>query len=152
MRTILTIREQKKVVPSHEYIMHKWSTRGYGSSRIVDHTGATVARAGGCGYDRWGAALGNYIKHRFPFALDALARKTAKGRAGLGGYVPCPQFYGLSYNRQTGRAGIDGATGSSCMLKILEAIGFRLLYCGETQSTHSGTVHYCLVPLGKGRV
>lgn len=118
MRTLLTIKQQNAFLDTNWHlktITHKWSTNGYGNSRILDGRGDLLGRAGGCGYDRYGAALGNAITEIFPEEVLRLAKRECKGRRRE--YKGAPNFYGLFYNSKEKRAWLDGACGESCMKK-----------------------------------
>ena len=153
-RTILNIKEQKDYsLGADAILIHKWSARGMGNSKLINNVNIVVGKASGCGYDRWGACLADFISKRFAAELQKLAKKTVKGKAyKYSGFTPCPAFYGMRYNRKTGEVALDGGCGSSCMENILNAIGFRLRFAGETAQTNSGAVHYVLEPFGKGSV
>jgi len=146
MNTLLTIADQNiKLSDNFDYgFTHKWSSRGMGSSRIFNtHLGDQVTRAGGCGYDRFGKVLGNFIEHHFPNELQRLAKRYAHGN-----HRSSKQFYGLFLN-QEGKAYLDGACGDSCMQKVLAAIGFDLKRIGETERSSNGEVFYNLKPISK---
>jgi len=150
MKFIIEASKQREWLDNNwrfEHIAHKWSTRGYGSSRILDARGNLIARATGCGYDRFGSALGEFIIRVFPAEVHALAKRKCNGRRRT--YKQSKTFYGLFYNSKTDKAWLDGACGSSCMERILEAIGFRLVRVGECEHSNSGTVFYSLQPAAK---
>jgi hypothetical protein len=149
MRTLLTIKQQHEFLDTHWHlktIKHKWSCRGYGNSRILDSRDKVLGRAGGCGYDRYGAALGNAISELFPGEIHKLAKRECKG--GRREYKGSEAFYGLFYNARDKVAWVDGGCGSNCMERILNKIGFSLNYVGEKgQRSNSGVVFYTLTPL-----
>lgn len=123
-------------------ISHKWSSRGMGSSRILDAKGDLITRAGGCGYDRYGAALGNAITEIFPEEVLKLAKQKCKGRNRR---RKCSDdFYGLFYNAIENTAYLDGGCGSSCMERILNKIGFKLTLAGNVNQSNSGQSFYVL--------
>jgi len=153
-RTILSIKEQQSYqLGANAVLVHKWSSRGMGNSKLINNMGDVVGKADGCGYDRWGACLGEFIAMNFSKELVALARKTVKGKARKNtGFAPCPAFYGMQYNKKKELVSLDGGCGSSCMVSILNALGFNLRYAGENDNGNNGTVHYILEPLNKGTV
>ena len=113
MRTLLTIKQQQEWISNNgrnTRLSHKWSCRGYGNSKILNNAGDVIGKAGGCGYDRYGAALGNAIMVLFPDEIHKLAVKTCKGKRRD---YKQGALYGLYYNSITKRAWLDGACGSS---------------------------------------
>tara|TARA_R110002111_G_scaffold259013_1_gene328634 strand:+ start:371 stop:844 length:474 start_codon:yes stop_codon:yes gene_type:complete len=146
MNTLLTIADQnEKLNQNYDYgFTHKWSCRGDGSSRIFNtRLGDQVTRAGGCGYDRFGKVLGNFIEHHFPNELQRLAKRFAHKN-----HKSSKQFYGLFLNKE-GKAYLDGACGDSSMQKVLAAIGFDLERIGESERSNNGEVFYNLKPISK---
>ena len=148
MRTILTIAQQRAFLeerPSARTWVHRWSTRGMGSSTILDRAGDVIGRARGCGYDRYGTALAQAIEHYFAPALLTLARRECRG--------PCrdrrgsKKFYGLFYDATRKKAWLDGGCGHQSMERILRKIGFSLTYVGETSRSNNGEAFYTLTPL-----
>ncbi len=95
-QTLLTIAQQKEWCANNVTTLeHKWSTRGYGSSRIFQ--GITcIGKATGCGYDRYGAALGDAITNLFGAEIHKLAKRECKGRRR--NYKKSEKFYGLFYD------------------------------------------------------
>jgi len=150
MRTILTIKEQNEFLSKNYHltsISHKWSTRGMGNSKILDRNKDVIAKAGGCGYDRYGAALGNAITAMFPNEVLKLAKRECKGRSQT--RKGSEKFYGLFYDKKNNRAYLDGGCGSSCMEAILNKIGFTLQYVNEHQQSRGGETFYVLTPITK---
>lgn len=150
MRTLMTKKQQSEFLANNwraKTITHKWSTRGYGNSKILDGGNEIIGKAGGCGYDRYGAALGDAIMALFPDEVLKLAKRECKGRRRT--YKTAKNFYGLYYNAIEGKAWLDGACGSSCMLRILNKIGFSLEYVGESERSNNGEQFYTLRPLSK---
>lgn len=149
MKTILTVKEQKAwVADNNTTLIHNWSSRGMGNSRILHGPNSRIrlSHAGGCGYDRYGKALGDAVSALFPKEVDKLAKRECKERSAFRN--GSRQFYGLFYNRKDNEAYIDGACGDSCVTKILNKIGFSLVYVGECDKTsNSGEVFYTLVPV-----
>lgn len=151
MKTILTIAQQNEFMKSNyqlSSIEHKWSCRGYGNSRLVDLHGYQMNKRGGCGYDRFGAVLGDFITDTFSNELHKLAKRECKG-ARMSRRKVSGKFYGLFYDAQQKRAYVDGACGSNCMQKILNAIGFELNYVNETSGSVTGSQFYELAPVSK---
>jgi len=150
MKTLLTIKEQEQFLNDNwqlSSLVHKWSTRGYGNSKILDGQGHVIGKAGGCGYDRYGAALGNAISEMFPNEILKLAKRECKGERRE--YKGSKNFYGLFYNAKEGQAWVDGGCGSNSMTKILNKIGFSLRYVGESEQSNNGEQFYTLAPLTK---
>lgn len=148
MRTILTITEQKQFLHSNwqlATITHKWSSRGYGNSKIIDKRGDQLAKATGCGYDRFGAAIGEAIQYLFHLELNKLGKRECRGTSHT--RKASKKYYGLFYNAATQTAYLDGACGSSCMMKILNKIGFELTQVAETERSNTGEVFYTLEPI-----
>tara|TARA_R110000822_G_scaffold84959_7_gene199259 strand:+ start:1227 stop:1688 length:462 start_codon:yes stop_codon:yes gene_type:complete len=147
MKTLLNKVQQNEFIGYRKTITHKWSCRGMGNSKILSN-GNVIGKAGGCGYDRFGAALGNAITELFNKELHQLAKRLCKGRRR--NYKQAPAFYGMFYNSITGKAWLDGGCGSSCMVKILNRLGFSLEFVGETNPQgQSGEVFYNLIPITK---
>ncbi len=146
MKTLLTIKQQHAFMSNNrhlETIRHRWSTRGYGNSRLFDNRGNQLAFRSGCGYDRFGAVLGDFIESTFPNALLYLAIRESRGRHAT--RRGCPKFYGLFYNKKENRAYLDGACGENCMRKVLKVIGFDLVFVGRAGNDE----FYQLRPISK---
>lgn len=149
-QTVLTIAQQEQFLNDNyrlRALNHKWSTRGYGSSRIFDSCGNALAKATGCGYDRLGSAMGEVVCDVFPEEVLKLAKRECKGPRR--NYKKSAKFYGLFYNAVEGKAWIDGACGFDCVKKILNKIGFSLDYVGGDNNGVQGSEHYTLSPLNK---
>jgi hypothetical protein len=148
MQTLLTKKQQQEWLNNNRENatwVHKWSTRGYGNSKIVNGAGDVIGKASGCGYDRYGTAIGEAMTTLFPAEILKLAKRECKGPRRE--YRGSETFYGLFYNAKTGRAWVDGGCGSSCMVKILKKIGFSLEYVGESERSNTGEQFYRLVPI-----
>lgn len=150
-KTILTKLEQAKWANNNNgAIIHKWSCRGYGNSKLLrGHDHELLAKASGSGYDRFGTAVGDMIEKLFPNELLKLAKRECKGKRNE---TRCEsqKFYGLFYNKVTGKAYVDGACGRSCMEEILNKIGFELKYKGDCGSKNaSGSEFYSIEPISK---
>ena len=144
MRTLLTKKQQAEWLQHNRAaLVHKWSTRGYGNSKIYQG-GEIVGKASGCGYDRFGATLGKAIETLFPVELQCLADRFCKTKYPTGGKAS-RAFYGLFKNSK-GKVYLDGACGDSSMREILAAIGFNLRFVGETENAYNGEVFYTLEP------
>jgi len=147
MKTLLTKKQQAEWIEQNgAQLSHKWSARGMGSSRILDGRGNTLARATGCGYDRFGAALGDAIAVLFPVELQRLADRfcresyaTERKKSAI--------FYGL-FKAADGHAYLDGGCGHDRMELVLNAIGFGMVRVGDTargnDNAQSGQVFYIL--------
>ena len=99
MRTILTIKEQNEFLSLNyqlKSIEHKWSCRGYGNSKLIDQHGHTLNKRSGCGYDRFGAVVGDFIADNFKKELHKLAKRECKGER-LSCRKTSSKFYGLFY-------------------------------------------------------
>ncbi len=151
MKTILTIEQQHKWLNSHHTnLQHKWSTRGYGNSKILHgFNDDVIGKAGGCGYDRYGAALGNAIAHLFPSELYTLAKRHCVGRRRTYKQPKNQHLYGLFYDAVKDRAWVDGGCGSNQMTNILNAIGFGLDSVGGVSHSNNGSAFYNLRPVSK---
>lgn len=148
MKSLLTVKQQNEFIASHwkiEVITHKWSARGYGNSRIIDHDGQTLAKATGCGYDRFGTVIGDFIEKTFQNELQKLAKRFCKNRYS-GDIKSSKEFYGL-FLKPDGSAYVDGGCGYDCMFRILNCIGFELVRIGESERSNNGEVFYQLKPL-----
>lgn len=148
MKTLMAIAQQKQFLSDNwqiEVLTHKWSTRGYGSSRIIDHDGNVLAKATGCGYDRFGTVIGEFIETTFQTELQKLAKRFCKTKY-AGGIKSSKEFYGL-FLRKNGSVYLDGACGYDCMFRILNCIGFELVKVGEFEKTYNGEVFYNLRPV-----
>ena len=148
MRTLLTIEQQHEWLANNgATIEHRWSLRGMGNSKILNGQKDIIGKAGGCGYDRYGAALGNTISALFPDEALKLAKRECKDRKNYAN--GSEKFYGLFYRSKDKTAYLDGGCGSRCMIKVLNKIGFSLKYVGETNSGQSGSTFYTLIPVTK---
>jgi len=151
-RTLMTKAEQTQFLSDNwevTTITHKWSSRGYGSSRIVDKQDNVLGKANGCGYDRYGTALGNAIEAMFPEQLLRLAKSKCKGRNPR--RKGSNDFYGLFLVKAEDgtRAYTDGGCGSDCMMRILNKIGFSLKFVAGSNKSSGGEGFYSLVPITK---
>lgn len=149
MKTILTKQQQHAHRANGMTLVHKWSTNGYGNSRITESDGTVIAKASGCGYDRYGAALGNAIAELFPAELHQLAKRHCKGRRRTRKQPINQCLYGLFYDAVEGRAWVDGGCGSRQMEHILNAIGFGLDYVGDSARGRTGETFYTMRPVSK---
>lgn len=150
MNTLMSKTEQEVFLKENvnlTTLQAKWSCRGEGYVKMLDRDDNKLSRAGGGGYDRWGTCLGNFISDTFSKEVLKLAQRF---RAPVNDqrYVTSKEFYGLSYSRKEKLARLDGACGSECMNKILNAIGFELKCIKESNGrAMSGTDIFELVPL-----
>ena len=151
MRTLLTKQQQQDWLAANQEnrtLSHVWSSRGYGNSKILNRNGEQLSKATGCGYDRFGTALGVAIMELFPAEIYKLAKRTCKGKRR--DYKTSESFYGLFFNSKKDKAWLDGGCGEGCMRDILNAVGFDLTHVGETNTSKaSGTVFYSLEPVCK---
>lgn len=148
MRTLHTKKQQAQFLSDNfrlTTIEHKWSTRGYGSSKILDKRGNVLGKATGCGYDRFGAAIAEFIMAVFPEEVYKLAKKHCNDNRK--DYQPSRKFYGLIFDAEKDRAWLDGACGYDCMFKVLNAIGYHLRQVAETGGSTSGSEFFELQPV-----
>lgn len=149
MKTLLTIAQQNTFISDNwekTTLTHKWSARGYGNSIILNDRDEQIAKRSGCGYDRFGAVLGDVISEFFSDEIYKLANKT-RNKKSRKSYQPSSEFYGLFFNFTDKKAWLDGACGESCMLKILEKIGFKLVHIKSIDNGSTGYGIYQLKPL-----
>lgn len=129
MKTLLTIAQQNEFLSNNyaiQTIEHKWSSRGYGNAKILDCNDSILAKAIGCGYDRFGTVIGQFIEVTFQDELLKLAKRFCKeGKRGAT-RKGSKEFYGMFYNAKTREASLDGGCGYQSMCKVLNAIGFEL--------------------------
>jgi hypothetical protein len=86
--------------------------------------GHVAGSAGGCGYDKGGAALGQAVELLFQKELlgltpgrrwDPTTESSERAEGGL---------YGLAFH-EDGTAGLDGSCGKESVLAVLRALGFQ---------------------------
>jgi len=150
MKTLLTIKQQESFLSvNREFktINHKWSSRGYGNSKIIDDMGCVISKANGCGYDRFGTVIGSMIEVLFPKEINKLAKRFCKKGPRNSTRKCSSEFYGLFYNAKEKTAYLDGGCGYSCMYKVLNAIGFELSQIAESERSNNGEVFYSLSPV-----
>jgi hypothetical protein len=150
MKTILTIAAQNAFLSSNRSINtieHKWSARGYGNSKILDNCGGLLSKANGCGYDRFGAALGEFIGVTFQDELLILAKRECKIKNNHS--MTSKSYYGMFFRPMDNRVTLDGACGSEAMIRILNKIGFQLQFVAKTEKTNNGSTFYQLIPITK---
>ena len=109
----------------HLEFKHYDNYRGGGCRVYSNGQLAKGCTASGCGYDREGAALGNWIQNNFQSELQERFKIEIEVSK-EGHYEPIKQFYGAHVAKT--KAGdkyisLDGACGKNCMVRILEAIG-----------------------------
>lgn len=110
MKTLLTIAQQKQFLSDNwkiETITHKWSTRGHGVSKIIDQRGNVIAKATGCGYDRFGTVIGDFIQVTFQNELQRLSKRFCK-KPYAGDCRSSKEFYGM-FLKPDGSVYLDGA-------------------------------------------
>lgn len=150
MRTIMTKTQQADWIENNSCTLkHKWSTRGYGNSRILNGLDEQIGKAGGCGYDRYGAALGEAITTLFGPQLYQLAKRHCVGSRRSYKQPKNSRLYGLFYDAVKNCAWVDGGCGSRQMENILNAIGFGLDYMGEDSGSCTGVQFYQIRPVSK---
>lgn len=104
----------------HLRLHFSYSRGGTVTCRMWHPDGFVMGRAGGGGYDKKGAALGDALMQLFPDDLKSLPLpvRRANGSVESG-------LYGLNETKE-GKRYLDGACGFSCMEKVLEALGFKV--------------------------
>lgn len=152
MKTIITKKLQQAVIDDLRIgtIQHKWSSRGMGRSYLLNRIGDQVATAGGCGYDRRGAAFGFLVSELLQPQLLLLAKKVCKPKKRGDRWIRSDRFYGLTLDREKNRATIDGGCGLESVQKVLGAIGFSLVWRGESRTGGKAGVEFFTVePINK---
>lgn len=157
MKTLHTIKQQENFLSDNweiSAIEHRWSVSGYGSSRLIDKNGELLAKRSGCGYDRFGAVIGDLIMDLFPHEVYKLAKKYRNAKtAPRKNYQPSDKFYGLFFDAEKDRAWLDGACGYDCMIKVLNAIGYHLDHVTDLSGKAStGSTIYQLIPVPRHRL
>lgn len=149
MKTVLTKKQQTEWCNSNNSsLKHKWSSRGYGNSKIlVGYDDEQIAKRSGCGYDRFGAVLGDVIQFYFQDELNKIAKNHCKDNGVM--RKGSEKFYGLFKSNSDGRVYLDGACGSESMRKILMKIGFSLIFHGSDSKSNNGVEFYEIVPITK---
>lgn len=147
MKTIIKKSDQQARIDELAIgtIQHKWSSSGTGRSYLLNQIGDQVASAGGCGYDRRGAAFGSLVTDHLQADLLALAKKVCKPQKRGDRWIKSDRFYGLTLDRQKDRATIDGACGLESVQKVLGAIGFSLIWRGESSTGRNAGVQFFTV-------
>lgn len=131
-----------------KYITHRLELRHYdsytGGGCRVYNNGELVkgCTAGGCGYDREGAALGNFLMTlpKFKEGIKHLLSNHGSGDKPTG-------YYGLShYNKLTNkwqkrsskntRSSVDGACGKSTIINIAKAVGIDVEWTHQTKNSN----------------
>lgn len=149
-RTVFTIKQQKAFLSDNRIFTtwtHRWSSRGMGNSKIILNNGDVIGKASGCGYDRFGSAIGNAMTRVFGKEIHALAKAKCKGK--IRTYKQSPDLYGMFYNAKTGKAWLDGACGFSSMETILNKLGFSLEWVTDIERANNGESVYKLIPVTK---
>lgn len=99
MKTLLTIEQQNQWLSNNwknKTLRHYWSTNGYGNSKIFDSRDNLVCKVGGCGFDRFGTAIGEAMTAFFPELINHLGKTKCTGKRRT--YKQAKDFYGLFYN------------------------------------------------------
>ncbi len=103
----------------HLRIHLTYSRGGTVTARIWHPDGFKVGSAGGGGYDKQGAALGEAIQILFPEEIKTLPLPVRRSNGSIESGL-----YGISETKD-GKRYLDGACGRECMIQILKALGFR---------------------------
>lgn len=152
MNTIIKKSDQQERIDELAIgtIQHKWSSSGTGRSYLLNQIGDQVASRGGCGYDRRGAAFGSMTDELLQTELLALAKKVCKPTKRGARFIRSDRFYGLTLDREKDRATIDGGCGLESVQKVLGAIGFSLVWRGESRSgSNSGVEFFTVEPINQ---
>ena len=120
MATKKEVQEIRETVErTGEFRVHmKYGRSGNVTAHMWHHDGLRMAIAGGGGYDKYGAVLGDTIAMVLGAELFGLKlpQRNEAGNFERG------ELYGLcEFN---GKRTLDGACGYSAMLKVLQALGF----------------------------
>ena len=107
---------------------------GGGCSVYINGQNKRKFSASGCGYDRNGAALGNWATSEFQEGLKELFAEEIKAKE-QGQYLMSKKYYGAVITDNQG-VYLDGACGTSCIERILEAIGCKIQFV-RTRSKNS---------------
>jgi hypothetical protein len=126
---------KNSIVHGGEFRAHLiYSRSGMGvKCRMWHPDGHVAGSAGGCGYDKGGAALGQAIELFFQKELDELPLETRDTSYSgkqlfhetLGDMYGLFEGYGGPGTEGKRRRYLDGACGMSCMEKVLRALGFQ---------------------------
>jgi len=134
--------EKKQIVQDTQIFMFKWSvsrSTGYNIVRIYLNDKKTKFYASGGNYDMEGTALGEFLQTDFQDRLKELFKDLEVGK-----HIDARKnkFYGAFKSCDSdSKILLDGATGKSSMIKILEAIDLRLEYVSETKNTTTYLLH-----------
>lgn len=105
-------------------------TYGYNICRLDDSVSGKRYKTCGGGYDTVDTVLGEWFENQYQPELLALVEKNADNLEAYSTSVQDWQklkgFYGLTYNKDNGRAMLDGACGIESMTRIIEACGFEI--------------------------
>lgn len=111
------------------YLQIKWTVSkardsyGYNIVTLTDNRNIKLKTCGG-GYDMIGTVLGKYLTQYHEDRL-AILIKMAKDNEYNPNIKQIPELYGLSFYKD--KPSCDGACGLSCMLKIAEYIGLKIV-------------------------
>ena len=134
----------------HRYsveLRHYDSYTGGGCRVYIFGNLAKGCTAGGCGYDRGGAALANWLMTR-PQFVEAIKHKTSNygsddrrgGLYGLSFFNPKTKKHQHRYSKDC-RIYVDGACGKSSVTRIVQAIGGDVEYITSTKNSEIYSVY-----------
>lgn len=125
-------------------------TKGWRICTLRDRQGNKIASTCGGGYDMKGKVFGEMINKYFPNELKKLVANS--------GSLDTPGgFYGLSHYNKKAKTNkkrwlkranknttsyVDGACGFESMTRILEKIGYKIQFLGETEDSYIYTLRY----------
>ena len=89
----------------------KYPKDGMGRLHLNDNKGTHVY-ASGCGYDKRGTVLGKWLNETFKEEVANFNKFTAR------------KYYGI--NVLPSRTFVDGGCGENCVIRIIEALGFKV--------------------------
>lgn len=96
----------------------------------------TLTRSG-CGYDKQGAVLGDWIAETFGDVLQSM------------NIVQIENFYGVNqYATNGGRVTIDGACGENCMIDVLNWLGYDVKRLTNQSRSSWETLGYIIIKQG----
>ena len=133
MKTILTNKQKNDFLYENwrlTTLCFKWGKSGMHPVTIHNKRNeSTKFKAGGCGYDKKGTALGQLINHHFK---NELSKLNSDDFYGLTHYKENSKKRFLKKGSKFTKSYVDGACGFNCMEKILNKIGFKLNFVMES--------------------
>lgn len=156
-RILITKQKENKMKSYHLEFNHYDNYRGGGCTVRVNGTANRSCNAGGCGYDRQGAAFGNFVTlyfesellEKFRPELDSLPEPTKEkpyssvGRDDLSGLRIAKEWH---KGKVSERVSVDGACGFDEVRRLLNHLGYRVSYLSGSKLSS----HYFIAPLPEG--